>query len=293
MFGHKPFAVLADYLTKQEYVVLRVDDRAVGQTTGDINNATSKDFATDVTVGLDYLKSRKEVDKTKPGMLGHSEGGMIAQIVASQRTDIAFVISMAGPGQKITELMADQTRAILRSSGLPNQAINDYSKLNNAIVPLIMSAGSDTAAKRVALQFLNKWIAQTPKESVAAVIGATDSAAKASVITLYMQQSGTPWFRYFIRYNPEPYIKKLKAKVLVLNGEKDVQVLAKPNLAGWKSALLKSGSKKYDVIELNGLNHLFQHCTACNLQEYGSIEETIAPEVLNTIGTCLKKNIAR
>lgn len=291
LFGHKPFAVLADYLTKQGYAVLRVDDRGVGQTTGDAKAATSKDFAMDVNVGLDYLKARKEVDKTKLGLLGHSEGGMIAQLVAAERTDITYIISMAGPGQKITELMTDQNRAVLLSSGLPKQTVDDYLKLYSALLPMVINAPSDTVAKTSALQLLNKWIAETPKATVVATTGIKDSAGKTGFITAFTGQLRTPWFLYFMKYNPEPYIKKIKAKVLVINGEKDIQVAATPNLAGWTSALLKSGSKKYDVIELKGLNHLFQRCTTCTVQEYGLIEETLAPEALETIGAWLKKNV--
>ena len=291
LFGHKPFAVLADYLTKKGYAVLRVDDRGVGQTTGDAKAATSKDFATDVNAGIDYLKGRKEVDKTKLGLLGHSEGGMIAQLVAAERTDIAYLISMAGPGQKITDLMVDQNRAVLQSSGLSKQAIDDYLKFYSAIIPLVINAPTDTAAKVAGFQLLNKWVTETPVQTVAATTGIKDSASKINFINSFAGQLRTPWFKYFMSYNPEPYIQKIRSKVLVINGEKDVQVAAKPNIAGWKASLLKSRSKKFDVIELKGLNHLFQHCIACTVQEYGVIEETIAPEALNTIGDWLKKNV--
>ena len=148
LFGHKPFAVLADYLTRKGYVVMRVDDRGVGQTTGDVKNATSKDFATDVTTGLDYLKGLPQVNKTKLGMLGHSEGGMIAQIVSAQRSDVAFVVMMAGPGVKIIELMAEQTRAISEKNGLSITAINSYVDLYKTVTPVIVSAATDSAAKK-------------------------------------------------------------------------------------------------------------------------------------------------
>ncbi len=291
LFGHKPFLVLADYLTRQGYAVLRVDDRGIGQTTGDVINATSKDFAGDVMTGLDYLKSRKEVDKTKLGLLGHSEGGMIAQLVSAERRDVTFVISMAGPGQRIDSLMAGQNAAIFKSVGFSPSVINDYLKLYNVMVPAIVNAPSATEAKEAVVQLLTNWIKQTPKATVAATTKISTDADKEKYADGLIKQMYNPWYRYFFQYNPPVYIKKITAKVLALNGDKDIQVLAAPNLAGWKAALQESSSKKFEVVELKGLNHLFQHCTTCTAQEYGVIEETIAPEALQTIGAWLKQNV--
>lgn len=287
LFGHKPFAVLADYLTKQGYVVLRVDDRGVGKTTGKADSATSKDFADDVNIGLNYLKGRKEVDKTKIGMLGHSEGGMIAQIVAAQRPDIAFVISLAGPGQKITELMADQGRAVMQSSGLSKQAVDAAAAFSGVLVPAIIKASSDSAARREAKEIFDAWAKQTPKEMVQATTGISTEKDLNDMVEVYR----SPWMMYFFEYDPGPFIRKMGGKVLVLNGEKDIQVASKPNLAGWRALLAKSGVKKYDIIELKGLNHLFQRCKSCTVQEYAQLEETIAPETLEPIGDWLKTNV--
>ena len=291
LFEHKPFAVIADYLTRQGFVVLRVDDRGIGQTTANVQSATSRDFANDVNVGLDYLKQRKDVAKNKIGMLGHSEGGMIAQIVAAEREDISFVVSMAGPGQKITELMENQNKAVLLASGLSSEMVEDYLKLYRSIVPLVTNAPSDSVAKLRATALFNKWMESTSKETVTKTTGVIDENSTAKFINSFIQTLRLPWFSYFLKYDPAPYITKMKAMVLALNGEKDIQVVAKPNLDAWSAALAKSGSKKYEVMELKGLNHLFQHCTKCNLQEYGQLEETIAPEALEAIGTWLKANV--
>lgn len=287
LFGHRPFAVLADYLTKRGYITLRVDDRGIGKTTGNADSATSKDFAADVAAGLDYLKGRSEVDKNKMGMLGHSEGGMIAQIVGANRQDIAFIISLAGPGQKITELMADQGRAVMSSSGLSKQAVDAAAAFTNRMVPAVIGAASDSAARQAAKQIFTEWSKATPKEMVLATTGISDDKDLYAMVDLYR----APWMRYFFQYNPEPYIRRLRGSVLVLNGEKDIQVAAAPNLAGWRAALGKSKVKKYDVVELKGLNHLFQRCKTCTVPEYAQLEETIAPEVLETIGAWLKANV--
>lgn len=287
LFGHKPFAVLADYLTNRGYVVLRVDDRGVGKTTGDADSATSKDFAADVNVGLDYLKSRKEVDKTKIGMLGHSEGGMIAQIVAAERSDIAFVISLAGPGQKITELMRDQARDVLQSTGASKEVVEANLNFSQTIVVPVVTAPSDTLARLAAKFLFGNWSKGYSKATIEAATGISNEKDLFNMVAAYRQ----PWMRYFYLYNPDPFIREIKGKVLVLNGEKDIQVASKPNLAGWRASLAKSGVKKYDIVELKGLNHLFQTCKACTVQEYGQLEETFAPEALEAIGSWLKANI--
>ncbi len=287
LFGHKPFAVLADYLTSKGYVVMRVDDRGVGQTTGDVKNATSKDFASDVMVGLDYLKGLPQVAKTKLGLLGHSEGGMIAQIVSAQRSDVAFVVSLAGPGQRIDELMLDQAKAVMQSAGTSKKIIDDYNSLQKRLVPAIITATSDSTAKTVAKKIIADWKQKMPGDSVLPLMQITDEKDVEDMTDLFR----TPWYSYFLKYNPAPYIQKMKGKVLVLNGEKDIQVAAGPNLVGWKTSLAKSGVKTYDVTELKGLNHLFQHCTKCTVAEYGELEETMAPEALEAISTWLEKNV--
>ncbi|HYO22033.1 MAG TPA: alpha/beta fold hydrolase, partial [Flavisolibacter sp.] len=287
LFSHKPFAVIADYLSKRGYAVLRVDDRGVGKTTGKADPATSRDFANDVIVGLEYLKGRKEVDKGKIGMLGHSEGGMIAQIVAAERPDVAFVISLAGPGQPIDELMRDQGRAVMQAAGVSKEAINATSAFTTQVVPAVLSAASDSAAKKVAKEIFTAWAKQTSKEIVEATTGIKEDKDLDQMVDVYR----SPWMMYFFRYDPDPFIRRMKAKVLVLNGEKDIQVAAKPNLDGWRASLSNSGVKKFDLFEIKGLNHLFQRCKTCTIQEYAQLEETIAPEALETIGNWLKTNV--
>jgi len=138
IMGHKPFAVIADYLSRNGYAVLRVDDRGVGKTTGDVANATSADFAKDVEAGIDFLKTRKDIDKNKIGLIGHSEGGMIAPMVASHRSDIAFIILLAGPGIKIRDLMAEQNAAILRSTNVSEKAVQSFIPVFKKVMNLMV-----------------------------------------------------------------------------------------------------------------------------------------------------------
>lgn len=293
LFGHKPFAVLADYLTRKGYVVLRADDRGVGKTGGDVKSATSKDFAGDVMTGLDYLKTLLQVNKAKLGLIGHSEGGMIAQLVAAERSDIDFVVMLAGPGQKIIDLMAGQNKAILEKAGLAPDAVSSYVDLYKAVMRSVAYAPSDTAAKQAAMPLLNAWIAKTPKDVVKATTNIETETDKKAFVDEFVKGVRSPWFDYFIKYNPDDYVRKMKTKVLALNGDKDIQVLSEPNLTALKTSLQKSGSKNFETIELKGLNHLFQRCRKCTVAEYAELEETIAPEALEAIGQWVERNVAK
>lgn len=290
ILNHKPFAVIADYLTKNGYAVLRVDDRGMGKTSAvNIKNATSADFAKDVEASLAYINTRKEVDKNRIGLIGHSEGGLIADIIASRNKDIDFVIMLAGPGTKGDELLADQTGAILMSTGISKEATDAYKLAYKNIIQHAMQM--DTASAITAsMNYFNEWKQKTDPKFLNE-LEVNDSTSAREMVRQMTAQFSTPWFKYFLQTDPADYIKQLKCKVLALNGSKDVQVLPKQNLAGIKAALQKSKSKKYEVQELPGLNHLFQHCNACTVAEYGQLEETFAPEALDIMVKWLNENV--
>jgi uncharacterized protein len=290
IFNHHPFAVIADHLTKNGYAVLRVDDRGMGTTTGEVANATTRDFANDAIVGIQYLEKRKEIDKKKIGLLGHSEGGMIAEMLAAERNDIAFIILLGAPGEKTTDLMLQQNEALYTGAGLPKQYVDAYLVLYKALVTTITNISSKEEARTQATKFVTDWVNSTPKEIVLATTGISDEASKQKFVDGFLQFS-SPWFTYFMHYDPDPVLRKITSKVLALNGEKDVQVISKANLDGIRNSLSKGKSAGYEVKEMPGLNHLFQHCNTCLPMEYGQIEQTIAPEVLDVITAWLKKNV--
>jgi hypothetical protein len=290
LLGHKPFAVIADDLTRRGFLVLRADDRGVGQSTGDRTNATSKDFAEDAIAALDYLRSLPEVDKNKLGLLGHSEGGMIAQMVGAQQQDLAFLVMLAAPGIPVIELMALQNEAVLLSAGLSKEAVEQYLALYRPLLAAIAAAPA-AQAETVAMQVVDNWIKKTPKATVMMTTNISDKASKQKFVTAFSKQVSNPWFNYFLQYNPDDYLIQLKAKVLALNGDKDVQVTSAANLAGLEASLKKSKSPQYNIVALKGLNHLFQHCNKCTVNEYGELEEAIAPEALEAIGNWLVKEV--
>jgi pimeloyl-ACP methyl ester carboxylesterase len=282
ILGHKPFAVIADHLTRNGFIVLRVDDRGMGQTTGDVKSSTTLDFANDAIVSLNYLMNRQEVDKGKVGLIGHSEGGMIAQIIASERSDLDFVIMLAAPGDKIIKLMCDQNEAVLTKAGLPEEYVKAYSSLYNSIMLSVINSTNESLSENIK-QDVDNWIQKTPNQIVLATTGIKDELSKSNFVQAFAKQTSSAWFKYFLSYDPSTSIKKIKAKVLAVNGSQDVQVISKSNLKAIESALKESKSKIFDVKELNGLNHLFQECKSCTVNEYGQLEQTISPTLLKTI----------
>lgn len=291
LFQHKPFAVVADHLTKQGYVVLRVDDRGVGKTTGDRSKATSEDFADDVMAAIEYLKKRKEVDRKKIGLYGHSEGGLIAQLVASRSKDIDFIILMAGPGVQIIQAMAEQNAALMKTMRLSEEKANQYAELYTTIMKKLTTAPDRNAAERGVNNALNDWIAKTDKTTVQATTGITDEDSREKFAYEFIKLYDNKWMMYFMQYDPKPVLEKLDCKVLALNGDKDIQVISRTNLEGINKALTNSKSKVHEVREVEGVNHLFQECNTCTVQEYGQLEQTIKPEVLEIVTTWLNQNV--
>jgi len=289
--GHKPFAVLADYLTKKGFIVLRVDDRGMGKTTGALDNATTADFAEDAAASLDYLETRPETDLKKLGLLGHSEGGMIAPMLATQRKEISFIVLLAGPGEKIIRLMEEQNAAVLASRGMKQEPIKAYLNLYRTIIPAIVNAPDIAGAEKNARAVFLPWKDSTNKGYALVTTGAYNDSTANRFIKAFVGSIYTPWFRYFIRFDPQPYLSRLHCRVLALNGGKDIQVIAKTNLPAIESALKKSKSNGFEVHELPGLNHLFQACSTCSVMEYAQLEETFSPAALTIIGDWLRKNV--
>ena len=281
LFGHKPFLVLADYLTRHRIAVLRVDDRGVGGSTGKTMESTSADFAGDVLAGVAFLKTRPEINAAQIGLIGHSEGGIIAPLVASQSKDIAFIVLLAGTGLPGADVLYTQGAAILKTLGADAVTLARQKAIQQRIFAIVR-AEKDPAV--VAKQVRAALAEAAPKDDKEKTLRDALPAAAGQV-----KMVTTPWFRHFLDYDPRPALGKVHCPVLALNGSKDVQVDAKINLPAIAAALKEGGNRDVTVQELPNMNHLFQTCKIGAVGEYATIEETIAPAVLDTIARWIEK----
>jgi pimeloyl-ACP methyl ester carboxylesterase len=288
IFDHKPFAVLADFLTKNGFAVMRVDDRGVGKSNGVFQASTTGDFALDVEEHLNFAKQLPEVDSTKMGLLGHSEGGLIAPMVAARNKSVAFVILMAGPGVDIPELMAAQNEMVLKSVGVSTEAIQAYLPLYKGLMKTINEASSKSEATSKSTELVQDWFTKTDKTIVKNTTNISSEADIKTFVNPFVESLSTKWWKYFISYRPAPALEKLQIPVLAMNGSADIQVPAEANLKGIQAALKKAGNKRLTLKKFDGLNHMFQKCKACTVAEYGDLETTIEPEVLSYLQNWLE-----
>lgn len=278
LFGHKPFLVLADYLTRRGIAVLRVDDRGVGGSTGDTFQATLADHAGDALAAVAYLKGRKDINAKQIGLLGHSEGGIVAPLAATKSKDVAFLILLAGTGLPGEQILYAQGQAIAKALGFGAEELARQRQAQEAIFGALRQEKDNTKAKKLIQQRLAEIIAKLPEEEQKKAKEAQGLVEGQLKVVL------TPWFRAFLDYDPRPALRQVQVPVLALTGEKDLQVLPKENLKAIADALKEGGNQDYTVKELPNLNHLFQTCKTGSLTEYGRIEETFAPSALALIG---------
>lgn len=278
-FNHRPFLVLSDYLTKQGIAVLRYDDRGIGESEGNFATATSKDFATDASAAVNYLNQREDMQNKQIGLAGHSEGGMIAPMVAVENDKVDFIILLAGPGVSIKDLMMLQSERMGAASGAPKEVLDANLKvLEKAYAYLSKDEQVPKAEIKATLKKIFEDNFDLYPASVQSSIPDKDAFFDGQVDELT-----SDWFLYFIRYNPEAYLSKVKCPLLAINGEKDLQVTSKENLAGIKSIMNKTNNKSVTLREFENLNHLFQQCETGSADEYAKIEETFNIEAMQYI----------
>jgi pimeloyl-ACP methyl ester carboxylesterase len=283
IFGHKPFLVLADHLTRKGIAVLRVDDRGVGESTGNYIEATNADFASDVKAGIEFLKEQKEINPNEIGLIGHSEGGVIAPLVASQNPEIAFIILMAGPGLPLEQILYMQGELIAKANHVSEELISKQRKIQESMFSIVKNEEN--------LEIAEQKIRKTLTEELKDIKDKNLPFTSEDSINAQIQMVLSPWFRDFLTYDPKEALRKVKCPVLALNGEKDLQVPPKENLAAIKEALQSGGNTNYEVIEIPNLNHLFQTASTGALTEYAQIQETISPKALEIISDWLIKQI--
>jgi pimeloyl-ACP methyl ester carboxylesterase len=288
MAGHKMFLDIANYLALNGIAMLRVDDRGVGKTTGVYEKATTADFADDAIAAVNYLKSRKDIDASKIGLIGHSEGGVAMAIAATKSKDIHFLISIAGLASSGLAAQLKQNEDLVAASALP-----DYDKKRSNEVNAIMF--------KTAYQYAASDSMEVKLNETYQVWKVKDDAYFKTLnkpfdhfrfpIYSYVQNSIQPWYRFFIRYDAAKTIAQIKVPILALNGDRDLMVAAEQNLANWKNYAAQGGNKQVTTVKLPGLNHLFLPCKTCDMAENAKIKADFSPEALEIIKNWIFKTV--
>lgn len=280
--NHKPFWIIADHLTRQGIAVLRFDDRGVGKSTGNFSEATTADFSTDVLSAVKYLKSRDDIDSNNIGLIGHSEGGIIAPLAANQTKDVSFIVLLASTGIPGSEISLMQSIS-MRPFPVPDEVA--YEQAIRKAIEIAASNKEFSVIKSELLEHYNATITPILKPMVG------DDEKVSQIINGLIETRTTPWVRYFYNYNPATEIEKLDIPVLSLNGTNDTQVVAEINQKGIEDALIKGKNKDFKVLQLEGLNHFFQESETGKMEEYSTIEQTFSPRALKEISNWILGHI--
>ncbi len=286
--GHKPFLVLADHLTRLGIAVLRVDDRGIGGSTGSTWQSTSRDKANDVLTGVRFLRGHDRIDPERVGLIGISEGGLVAPLALNrvEPGTIAYAVLLAGPGVPGGDLLRQQLRRIAAANGAPAQMTEELAALQDRALEIIGSGMPPQEAEAALREIVIEQLAASPE--TAQLSGEPLETAVSAAV----ESNLSPWFRFFIRYDPRPALGGLAVPTLALFGGKDTQVDADQNQSAMEAALAASGNQDVTIRRFADMNHLFQTAGTGSPTEYARIEETMAPEVLDLIGGWIVERFA-
>ncbi|GAA5219508.1 alpha/beta fold hydrolase [Membranihabitans marinus] len=284
LMGHKPFLVLADDLTRKGIAVLRFDDRGTAESTGQFNTATTKDLATDVKAAVQYLSTRSEINDYI-GLIGHSEGGIIAPIVASDMDNIDFIVLLAGTGIRGDRLLLLQQELINKANGMTEEEWQEIQPINATAIDMVLNSSNLDSLSSALMAYFEDSVQKKEGGDLPGGMG------NKGYLEAQVQQLSTKWMQYFIQFDPATALEKVRCPVLALIGEKDLQVPAEVNLNAIKTALKQGGNHNVTTITLPNLNHLFQECNTGSPNEYATIEQTFSPIALDTISHWIKDQI--
>lgn len=279
--GHKPFLVLADHLTRAGFAVFRYDERGVGESTGTFEGATTEDFAADVEKIFEFLCDNPLVDTNNIGIIGHSEGGLVAPMIAARNRKVSFIVMMAGPGVTGERILLTQSREISEVEGVPRAALDLNEQILGMVLEQVSIDPDDVLSMEKVIEEFKKTLSDEDREDFEIPESALEQFA----------QFQTPWFRFFIHYDPVPALKKVECDVLSIIGEKDLQVNCEMNQLAIESAFKESGNASYKIERLPGLNHLFQKSKTGSPSEYSRIEETLNPKFLEVLTSWLLERV--
>lgn len=286
---YRPFRWIADYLGKAGFAVLRYDDRGTAKSSGDHGKATSADFATDAEAAFNYLLSRPEIDPKRVGLLGHSEGGMIAAMVAARNPRVAFVVSMAGTAVPGYDLLLVQLERVLKANNTPEAQVKQMMETQRKTLDFLRARdwkGLEAYMYPLVLEQLKALLEEQKK-----ALGDLEAAARTE--TLKGVESVQGWMAFFVDYDPAQDWAKVRVPVLALFGGLDVQVDVNQNRPALEAALAKAGNKDLTVRVFASANHLFQDAKTGSPNEYAMLPMHFVPGFLETIGDWLTQHFAR
>lgn len=282
ILGFKPFRIIADYLTRHGVSVLRYDDRGVGGSTGkSVSQYTSADFASDVMEAVKYLKSRSDINPSQIGLIGHSEGGMIAPMVASKSKDIAFIVLMAGTGVKGIDILQEQTKDIILANGGTDKDVKVNSEMLNLIYTALQTdTGWDKVTEKLKEELLESYDKMTDEQKKG--IKDKDEYIK-NMTDRQIAESKSPWMKYFMDYDPAPALRKVKCPVLLLFGELDMQVPPSQNRAPMEEALKSGNCPEFSTVVFPKANHLFENAVTGSPTEYAALPKEFTKGFLSSV----------
>ncbi len=288
LLNHRPFLVIADYLTRNGIAVLRYDDRGVAKSTGVFKAATSMDFASDAESAMKYLMTRHEINHNQIGLMGHSEGGLIAPILAARNKEVAFIVMLAGPGTKGSILLLKQIELIDRVNQMSEKEIMNEKKLNAKSFDIINKAKNDEEIKEKLTALFKQELKNNP-------LSKPKDQSEADYVKEKLNETMRlfPWMKFFLKYDPADNLVNVTCPVLAVNGEKDLQVPAIDNLTAIKKLVSKNGNRDVTTTLYPGLNHLFQETKTGNPAEYATIDQTFSPTVLKDVTDWIVKRMLK
>ncbi|PJJ85079.1 alpha/beta hydrolase family protein [Mucilaginibacter auburnensis] len=286
MAGHKMFKEIADELSGKGIVVLRIDDRGVGRSTGDYAQSTTGDFANDVLEAFAYLQTRKEVNKNKIGLLGHSEGGASISIAASREPRVAFLISLAGLCVNGYDALILQNEALVSAAALTDLDKKRYNDINTLMFKTVREYADSADLEKVLNQRYEDWKKQD--DELVKAKGIQYDHFRFPIYS-YSKQAAGQWYRYFVKYDPAVVLAKVTVPILALNGDKDIIMSYKENLENWKKLPAKGLNKDVTTVLIPGVDHLFLPCNTCTTQEAKTNTQPMSAIALQTISEWVKK----
>ncbi|MFN8671843.1 MAG: alpha/beta fold hydrolase [Candidatus Sericytochromatia bacterium] len=290
IFGFKPFQIIADYFTQKGFAVLRYDDRGIGESTGSMMESDSQDFAQDVEKAIDFLKNRKEINPKKIGLFGHSEGGIIVNMVASKNKDVAFGIMLAGTAINGAEIIKDQSYFIGKAEGEKEEELKNNQELLNKIFKVIQNKNAtnqDWANLKNNLKQEIKKQYDKMKPELKNQIKDFDKYSETTAEGM-LSSYKSKWFNFFANHEPSDDIKKVNIPVLAIFGEKDLQVSAKLNIPKMKEIFKETKQTNYEIITINSANHLFQKANTGAVSEYEKLPKEFTPDLLDKVYSWIK-----